>query len=50
MCVEHKGADLVFGVVLELLGAQRCDISAKITKTSCVLEFEVSFEWRDILE
>jgi hypothetical protein len=30
--VEHKGADLVFGVVLEPLGAQRCNISAKSQK------------------
>lgn len=28
-CVEHKSADLVFGVVLNPLGAQRCNIKAK---------------------
>jgi hypothetical protein len=27
--VEHKSADLVFGVVLNPLGAQRCNIKAK---------------------
>jgi hypothetical protein len=42
VCVEHKSADLVFGVVLKPLGAQRCNIRAnKITKTSCVFVFEV---------
>lgn len=30
MCVEHKSADLVFGVVLKPLGAQRCNIKAKL--------------------
>jgi len=37
--VEHKSADLVFGVVLKAFGAQRCNIRAKITKTSCKFVF-----------
>jgi hypothetical protein len=49
-CVEHKSADLVFGVVLNPLGAQRCNIKAKkkSQKQSCVFEFEVSFVWGGI--
>jgi hypothetical protein len=47
--VEHKSADLVFGVVLNPLGAQRCNIKAKKSqKQSCVFEFEVSFVWGGI--
>jgi hypothetical protein len=41
VCVEHKGADLLFRVELEASEAQRCYfLSKKIIKTSVVIEFE----------
>jgi hypothetical protein len=44
VCVEHKGADLLFRVELEASEAQRCYFLSKIIKMSVVIEFEGLFE------
>ncbi len=50
MCVEHKGADLLFGVRQVALEAQRCYILSKIIKTSVAIEFEGLIERGGIRE